>query len=149
MFDLGVADACSCSCPNMYHPVQLNPYVLEKGFHLWLRHFASLGRWWIQLGFWRLVASVEGNLGMRLFAQSMASFAKSHGIIDQRCCRFGLGPRQIWLALCLQFNMSFCLKTVDLSSSSMANQPNKPKMVSQSSSYAPPFTSQSCKNCVA
>ena len=132
MFDLGVADACACSCLNMYRPVQLNPCVLERGFHLWLRCFACLGRWWIQLGFWRLVASVEGNPGidyyMRPVAQSMdwmcfASFAKSPGIIDQRCCRFGLGPRQISLALYLQFNMSFCLKTVDSSSSSMPSQP--------------------------
>ena len=151
MFDLGVADACFCSFLNMYRPVQLNPYVLKKGFHLWLRHFECLGRWWVQLGFWRLVASAEGNLGMRPFAQSMASFAKSHGIIDQRCCRFGLGPTQIWLAPYLQFNMSFCLKTVDSSAALMARQPNKPKMVSQSSSKwrGPPFASQSFKNYVS
>lgn len=153
MFDLEVADASFCSCLNMCRPVQLNPYVLKKGFRLWLRCFACLGRWWIQLGFWGLVASVEGNLGMRLFAQPLASFAKSHGIIDQRCCKFGSDPRQIWLALYLQFNMSFCSKTVDPSSSeintSMASPPNKPKMVSQSSLCAPPFASQSFKNCVA
>jgi hypothetical protein len=95
-----------------------------------------------------LVASVKWNLGMRPFAQVMASFAKNHGIIDQKCCRFGSDLRQIWFALYLQSNTSFCLKTVDSSPFSMVNQPNKPKKVFQSSSCAPPFTVPPFKNCV-